>query len=241
MNIKNIQLASLSAIIIGAINLASMGIVFAVYNSTRQSKDPESSQTVATTTTITSSDVDSATSTDTATTTDPSAPGTTATTTGTATTAPGQTTGGSTTKAPTVSGGTAKPQTGGTTGGGGAAPVAESASLKKGAPCATQTPPAGVCKSILSFNSKKDGNPDWNPAFMQTLKDNVYKEASPFGSAAWSAIKLTLVENTWKGNATRGSMTAKLGAAGRTGDIILQVDWNGSQWIVTTALGGGEN
>ncbi len=240
MKIKNIQLAALSAIVIGGINLASMGLVYAVFNSTHkplQSQNAEDSAVAGSSGGPMRADGELSTEDRTTDVSDTPTGQDGAAATGTVQNLPGQA---------AASTGSTKPASGGTTTGstkpssGGTTPPAEPISLKKGAPCTTQVPPAGVCQSILSFNSQKDGNPNWSPQLIESLKDGVKQEAGGFWQAGWSAIRINLIESTWKGNATRGTITCEIGAMGRKGNIILQVDWNGSKWIVTTALGGGE-
>jgi hypothetical protein len=245
MQAQNVQIATIAAITIGAINLASMGAVYVVFNGHHKSSHVASltnAQSVASAPSGT--DVFNANPTSGSSTDSVGIPsnGTTQTP---PTTSTGTTTTGTSVKATSPTGATTKPSGSGngtnpvvTTP---PPPVAPPVSLNKGAPCSTQTPPAGVCQSLLSFNSQKDGNPNWDPTLMATIKQGVYAQAGAFGSAAWGAIRLTINEGTWSGSATSGSMTCAVGALGRTGNIILQLDWNGSKWMVNKALGGQEN
>jgi hypothetical protein len=137
------------------------------------------------------------------------------------------------------SGGTSTPS-GGSSGGGSSQPTTpvEPVSLKKGSPCQTQTPPAGVCSAILSFNSQKTGNPNWDAALLVEIKqgiaDNGFVKALHLNvDDIYNSMQITLTENTWNGNATSGTIGGKMGAAGQSQDTTFTTTWNGSKWMVT--------
>lgn len=257
---SNITLAVLSAVVIGAVNAASVGAVYVVFSNAR--KPPVSEFTKIDIAEKVSLD-DSNSSSDNATSDADSAgdtndqapqPSTTASDSATPTPANGS-------PAPIGSAGTPTPKaTSGSSpsAGGGSSPAVTPApaatpiktaptpvptpapppaSLAKGAPCQTQTPPAGVCASVLSFNSQKDGNPNWNATLLAEVKKGIADNAfvKTFGlnvNDIYNSMQITLQESTWSGNATKGTIGGKMGAAGQSQATTFMLDWNGSKWIV---------
>jgi hypothetical protein len=262
---RHITLALLSAIVIGAINVASMSFIYVLYQSSHKpaqsalvqgtTPSPSSGSAVADTSTngngqanvqstgsgtvnIEFSPSPSASSSSSTATKSPSSSG-----------SAGGTSSGGGTKS---SGGSATPTpipTSGSSGGSTPKPTpvpaptpsaAPPASLAKGSPCKTQVPPAGVCQAVLSFNSQKDGNPYWDPTLLTNIKAGIASDSfvQLLGlnpTTIYNSMTVTINESTWSGNATHGTIAGTMSADGQSSATTFTLDWKTNKWVVDDA------